>query len=98
MANTPASKTNVARRFAERGEGGEAIVSLGSGPSLIELQTMVCGSNSNCRRANTAILANFLPNRDYNSVMVTGGHWTRLAALFSARTPRVVFGVRVRLA
>jgi hypothetical protein len=41
MANTPASKTNVARRFAERGEGGEAIGSAGSGPSVIDLPTIV---------------------------------------------------------
>ena len=35
IASAPASKTNVSRRRAERGEGGLIGVSTGSGPSVI---------------------------------------------------------------
>src|SRR6476620_4099455 len=51
IASAPASKTNVSRRRAGRGEDGAAWTSTGSGPSVINSQTIVFGRNSWCQRA-----------------------------------------------
>src|SRR6476620_2695648 len=51
IASAPASKTNVSRRRAGRGEDGAAWTSTGSGPSVINSQTIVFGPNSWCQRA-----------------------------------------------